>query len=164
MAGVSTIEHGDAGTLELFQLMKERKVALCPTIAAGHAIAQYKGWQVGTLPEPDGVKQKRASYQAAIQAGVTICAGGDVGVFAHGDNVRELELMTEYGMMADQVIRCATSVNADVFGVSDNTGRIKEGLKADILVVLGDPTKNISDLRKVRLVMKDGVVYRNEKL
>src|SRR5205085_2899678 len=93
LAGVSTIEHGDAGTLETFQLMKEKNVALCPTIAAGHAISQYRGWQPGSLPEPDGVKQKRLSYQAAIQADVTMCAGGDVGVFTHGDNVRELELM-----------------------------------------------------------------------
>jgi imidazolonepropionase-like amidohydrolase len=164
LAGVSTIEHGDAGTLEIFQLMKEKKVALCPTIAAGHAIAQYRGWQKGSLPEPDGVKQKRVSYQAAIQAQVTICAGGDVGVFAHGDNARELEMMTEYGMMADQVLRSATSINADVFGIGDLTGRIKENLKADILVVKGDPTKDISSLRKVVLVMKDGIVYRNEKL
>jgi len=164
LAGVSTIEHGDKGTLEIFQLMKDKNVALCPTIAAGHAIAQYKGWQKGSLPEPDGVKQKRASYQAAIQAGVTIVAGGDVGVFAHGDNVRELELMTEYGMMADQVLRSATSVNADVFGIANLTGRIRNDMKADILVVQGDPTKNISSLRKVVLVMKDGIVYRNEKL
>lgn len=164
LAGVSTIEHGDRGTLEIFQLMKEKGVALCPTVAAGHAIAQYRGWQKGSLPEPEGVKQKRASYQAAIQAEVTICAGGDVGVFAHGDNVRELELMTEYGMMADKVLRSATSVNADVFGIANITGRIKSDLKADILVVKGDPTKNISDLRKAVLVMKDGIVYRNEKL
>ncbi len=164
MAGVSTIEHGDRGTLETFQLMKEKGVALCPTIAAGHAIAQYRGWQNGSLPEPEGVKEKRVSYQAAVQSGVTICAGGDVGVFAHGDNVRELEMMTEYGMMADQVLRSATSINADIFGIGKITGRIKSDLKADILVVQGDPTKNISDLRKVKLVMKDGVVYRNEKL
>lgn len=164
LAGVSTIEHGDAGTLEIFQLMKEKGVALCPTIAAGHAIAQYRGWQKGSLPEPEGVKQKRISYQAAIQSEVTICAGGDVGVFSHGDNVRELEMMTEYGMMADQVLRSATSVNADVFGIGSLTGRIKEDLKADILVVKGDPTKDISTLRKVVLVMKDGIVYRNEKL
>lgn len=161
-AGVKTIEHGTSGTLEVFELMKAKGVALCPTLAAGDAIAQYRGWQRGSLPEPPRIKEQRASYQAAIQAGVTICAGGDVGVFTHGENVRELELMTEYGMMADQVLRSATSVNADVFGINTLTGRIKENLKADVLVVLGDPTKNISDLRKVKLVMKDGVIYRHE--
>ncbi len=84
-------------------------------------------------------------------------------MFTHGENYRELEMMTEYGMAADAVLRSATSVNADVFGLTNMIGRIKQDLKADILVVQGDPTKNISDLRKVRFVMKDGVVYRNEK-
>lgn len=162
-AGVKTIEHGSNGTLEVFELMKARGVAYCPTLAAGDAISQYRGWQRGTLPEPQRIKDQRASYQAAIQAGVTILAGGDVGVFPHGDNVRELELMTENGMMADQVLRAATSVNAEVFGVGNNLGRIRENFIADLLVVQGDPTRNISDLRKVRLVIKDGVVYRQEE-
>ncbi|HEX8061467.1 MAG TPA: amidohydrolase family protein, partial [Cyclobacteriaceae bacterium] len=112
----------------------------------------------------DGVKQKKGSYQQALKAGVVMCAGGDVGVFSHGENVRELEMMAEYGMPAEAVLRSATSVNADVFGIANIAGRIKQDLKADILVVEGDPTKNISDLRKVKLVMKEGVVYRNEKL
>jgi imidazolonepropionase-like amidohydrolase len=164
MAGVSTIEHGDNGTPEIFTMMKDKGVALCPTINAGYSIAQYRGWKPGTLPEPEGVKQKKISYQQALKAGVVMCAGGDVGVFTHGENVQELEMMAEYGMAADAVLRSATSVNADVFGISNITGRIKQDLKADILVVQGDPTKNISDLRKVKFVMKDGVVYRNEKL
>ena len=164
LAGVSTIEHGDNGTPEIFAMMKEKNVALCPTINAGYSIAKYRGWTPGSLPEPDAVKQKKLSYEQALNAGVTIIAGGDVGVFTHGENVRELELMTEYGMPADAVLRSATSVNADVFGLTSMVGRIKQDLKADIVVVQGDPTKNISDLWKVRFVMKDGVVYRNEKL
>lgn len=161
VAGVKSIEHGTSGTREVFEFMKSKGVALCPTLAAGDAISQYRGWQRGT-PEPARIKEQRASFQAAMQAGVTICAGGDVGVFTHGDNVRELELMADYGMKPDQVLRSATSVNADVFGISSQTGRVKTNLKADILVVQGDPSKNISDLRKVRLVMKDGIVYRQE--
>jgi imidazolonepropionase-like amidohydrolase len=144
-------------------LMKEKGVGYCPTLGAVDAISTYQGWQRGSLPEPQRIKAKRASYQAAIQAECTIIAGGDVGVFPHGDNVRELELMMEYGMMADKVLRSATSVNADFFGIGDRVGRIKENLLADILVVQGDPTKNIRDLRKVRIVMKDGVVVRNEE-
>jgi imidazolonepropionase-like amidohydrolase len=163
LAGVSTIEHGDNGTPEIFAMMKEKGIALCPTINAGYSIAQYRGWKPGS-PEPEGVKQKKISYQQAVDAGVLICAGGDVGVFTHGENVRELELMYEYGMPAMSVLKSATSLNADVFGIADITGRIKQDLKADILVVEGDPTKNISDLRKVKFVMKEGVVYRNEKL
>lgn len=159
MAGVSTIEHGDEGTLEVFQLMKEKNVALCPTISAGYAIATYRGWTPGSFPEPDGVKQKRASYQAAIQAETKIIAGGDVGVFTHGDNVRELIMMTEFGMPADQVLISATSLSADVLGINHIVGRVKQNLLADLLVVKGDPTKNIAELKNVKLVMKDGVIY-----
>jgi imidazolonepropionase-like amidohydrolase len=163
MAGIETIEHGDDGTLEIFQLMKEKGVALCPTLAAGDAIAQYRGWQKGVGPDPDRIKAKRKSYQAAIQSGVTILTGGDVGVFAHGDNVREMELMVGYGMLADSVLKSATSVNADVFHIADQVGRVKENLKADFLIVKGNPEKNISELRKVMMVMKNGVIYRDER-
>ncbi|PZR39822.1 MAG: amidohydrolase [Azospira oryzae] len=162
LAGVETIEHGDEGTLEIFQLMKEKKVALCPTLAAGDAIAQYRGWKKGVGPEPDRIKQKRKSVQAAIQSGVILVAGGDAGVFAHGDNVRELEMMVDYGMDASAVVQSATSVSADVFHIADKAGRIKEGLMADLLIVKGDPTKDITDLRKSVMVMKSGVIYRDE--
>jgi imidazolonepropionase-like amidohydrolase len=158
LAGVETIEHGDSGTPEIFQLMKEKGVALCPTLAAGDAIAQYKGWKKGTDPEPAKLKLHRESFKGALRAGVTICAGGDVGVFPHGDNVRELEMMVDYGMNILDVLRSATSVNATAFHQTD-IGRIATGMKADILIVKGDPSKNISELRKVEWVMKDGVIY-----
>lgn len=160
LAGVTTVEHGDEGTPELFALMKEKGVALCPTVAAGDAIAQYKGWQKGKEEEPDHIRAKRKSFAAALAAGVTICMGGDVGVFAHGDNAREMEIMVAYGMQPLEVLRSATSVNADVFHISDRAGRIKAGLPADIVVVEGNPAGNISQVRKVKLVMKDGVVVK----
>jgi imidazolonepropionase-like amidohydrolase len=160
LAGVRTIEHGDGGTPEVFRLMKEKGVALCPTLAAGDAVSQYNGWKKGTDPEPARIKLKRETFRTALAIGVTICAGGDVGVFAHGDNVRELELMAEYGMSSLEVLRSSTSINAKVFSL-DTLGRIAPGLKADILIVQGDPVKRISDLRKVLWVMKDGVQYKN---
>lgn len=162
MAGVETIEHGDGGTMEIFQLMKEKNVALCPTLAAGDAVSQYKGWQKGKDEEPERIKQKKKSYLAAIQSGVTLLAGGDVGVFAHGDNVRELEMMVQYGSTPEAVLKAATSVNADVFHIGDQVGRIKQNKKADIVIVKGNPLENIGDLRKVVLVMKDGRVYKDE--
>lgn len=158
-AGVSTIEHGDAGTEEIFRLMKEKKVALCPTLAAGDAVAQYRGWKKGTDPEPAGITAKRKSFAAAIKSGVTICMGGDVGVFTHGDNAREMEMMVDYGMKAIEVLGSATSVNADVFGFSEQIGRIKKGLLADLIIVRGDPSINITDIRKIAYVMKDGKFY-----
>lgn len=160
MAGVATIEHGDDGTPELFALMKEKGVALCPTLAAGDAILQYRGWKKGIDPEPERIKIKRKFFKDALASGVIICMGGDVGVFSHGDNAREMEMMADYGMNPLNVLRSATSVNADVFKLSRETGRIKVGLLADIIAVKGDPSKNIRDIRQVRFVMKDGVVYR----
>jgi imidazolonepropionase-like amidohydrolase len=160
LAGVRTIEHGDGGTPEVFRLMKEKGVALCPTLAAGDAVSQYNGWKKGTDPEPARIKLKHETFKTALAVGVTICAGGDVGVFAHGDNVRELELMVEYGMLSLEVLKSSTSINAKVFDL-DSLGGIAPGLKADILVVQGNPIKRISDLRKVLWVMKDGVIYKN---
>lgn len=160
MGGVSTIEHGDEGDEEIFNLMKEKGVALCPTLAAGDAILQYSGWKKGIDPEPARITAKKKSFQAALKSGVTICMGGDVGVYTHGDNAREMELMADYGMKSLDVLRSATSVNADVFGYADKFGRIKKGLLADIIAVKGDPSKTIQDIRNVVLVMKDGKLYK----
>jgi imidazolonepropionase-like amidohydrolase len=159
LAGVTTIEHGDQGTPEIFRMMKEKSIALCPTIAAGEAIEQYRGWKKGTSQEPERVTEKRKSFKAALEAGVLICMGGDVGVFKHGDNAREMEDMVEYGMKPIDVLRSATSINADVFRISKKVGRVKPNLLADLIVVEGDPSANISQVRKIKLVMKDGVIY-----
>jgi imidazolonepropionase-like amidohydrolase len=163
MAGVRTIEHGNAGTPEVFRLMAEKGVALCPTLAAGWSISTYSGWRPGVDPEPPGVVRKRESFQAARTAGVTICFGGDVGVYPHGDNARELELMAAYGMSAKEVLVAATSGNARILALEDR-GRIATGLLADLVVVRGDPTADVKALRQVALVMKGGaVVVQNQR-
>ncbi|WP_299217410.1 amidohydrolase family protein [uncultured Dokdonia sp.] len=162
LAGVETIEHGDGGTLETFKLMKEKGVAFYPTLAAGDAVSQYKGWNKATDPDPDRIRIKKASFALALQSGVTIGFGGDVGVYTHGENYRELELMVEYGMTPIQTLRAATAVNANVFHL-EKLGNIKEGYWADLIAVPGDPTKDITKLRNVTFVMKNGKVYKQEK-
>ena len=159
LAGVETIEHGDAGTPEVFRLMKEHGVALCPTIAAGDAISRYRGWKPGDS-EPPRMVEKRASMRAAIAAGVTMCNGSDVGVFTHGENWRELELLVDYGLTPLQALRAATSTNARLLHEEDRLGAIAPGKLADLLVVTGDPVKDIHALRSVTLVMQGGRVVR----
>lgn len=160
LAGVATIEHGDNGTADTWKLMVEHKVGFCPTLAAGDATAQYAGWKKGQAPEPARLTAKRASFKAALAAGVTMCFGGDVGVYAHGDNVRELELMVDYGMSPLDAVKAATAVNARLFGLEARLGTIKTGLLADLIAVDGDPTASIQALRHVRFVMKNGVIVR----
>jgi imidazolonepropionase-like amidohydrolase len=159
LAGVRSIEHGDGGTPEIFRLMATRKIALCPTLAAGDAVLQYRGWKKGVEGEPLAIKAKRASFKAALAAGVPICSGSDVGVFAHGDNARELELMVDYGMQPVDVLHAATAVNAAMLQMGDRLGAVKVGHFADLVAVEGDPTRDIHALRRVQLVMKNGTTY-----
>jgi len=159
LAGVETIEHGDGGTPEVWKLMVERKVALCPTLAAGYSTAQYAGWRPGSIEVPQGILRKRASFKAALDAGVTILSGSDVGVFSHGENAKELELMVEYGMRPVEALKSATSVAGRVLHM--DIGVVKAGMFADLIAVEGDPTVDIGAVRRVKFVMKGGVVYRN---
>ena len=163
LAGARTIEHGDFIDEETGKLMKEYNVTFFPTIAAVDMITQYRGWKKGIDPEPANVLNKKKSFQAAIRSGVAIGMGGDVGVFPHGRNSLEMELMVEYGMAPMDVLKAATSINAKALGLEKQIGTLKEGMKADIAIFSGDPSEKISALRDVLFVMKDGVTYRNEK-
>ena len=157
LAGVDTIEHGNAGTLEVFRLMAAKGVFFCPTLAATDATARYAGWN-GQAPEPASVVEKRASFAAALKAGVKMCVGGDVGVFTHGTNAREMLLMAAWGMTPSAVLIAATSGNAAAFHIADKLGSIAPGKLADLVAVDGDPARDIAAVQRVRMVMKGGAV------
>ncbi len=161
LAGFETIEHGDYGTLATFKLMAQHHVAYCPTLAAGEAIARYRGWRKGVDPMPQRVKNQHTAFARARKAGVILCNGSDAGVFSHGDNALETMLMVEYGLPPLDALRAATSTNAAILHMQDKIGAIRPGLYADIIAVKGNPAKDIAALKNVRFVMKGGRVYRD---
>jgi imidazolonepropionase-like amidohydrolase len=158
-AGADTIEHGYGGTADVFKAMAAKHIALCPTIAASEAYARYFEHWDGQEPAPESVQENRRSFRLAMQSGVPICMGGDVGVFTHGENWREMDAMQRAGMPAAQVMIAATSGNARILRLGDR-GEVKPGLLADLVVVDGDPTRDVNAVRNIRLVMKGGQIVR----
>jgi imidazolonepropionase-like amidohydrolase len=154
LAGADVIEHGNDGTAEVFKLMAQRGVALCPTLAAGDAIARYRGWN-GSEPAPEGVQNDRKTFALARANGVKMCMGGDVGVYAHGTNAREMLQMAAAGMPNAEVLHAATAGNAAYFGLTDR-GRIAPGLLADLVAVEGNPVADLAAVTRVAFVMKGG--------
>ncbi|WP_240320763.1 metal-dependent hydrolase family protein [Sphingomonas crusticola] len=157
-AGVDTIEHGYGGTAEIFRAMHDKGIALCPTLAASDAVSRYRGWN-GQDPAPPAVEENVKSFRLALAAGVAMCVGGDVGVFTHGQNSREMVLMQRAGMTPIQVLTAATSGNARIFHLTD-VGALRPGLLADIVAVAGDPTRDVTAVGDVRLVIKGGTIVR----
>jgi imidazolonepropionase-like amidohydrolase len=160
LAGVETIEHGDEGDVEVFRLMAKQNIGYCPTLAAAEGYARYfGGWQPGR-PETKELQSKRVSFKAALEAGVTIINGSDIGVFPHGEGAREIEMLVDYGLTPVQALKAATSTAAKALHMEATIGAVKEGLFADLIAVEGDPIKDIKALRKVKFIMKGGVIHK----
>lgn len=161
MAGADTIEHGGEADAATFRLMAAKGVGFCPTLAASDAISRYAGW-TGVEPAPAAVREAREALARARAAGVAICMGGDVGVYAHGTNAVEMELLAAAGMPARDVLVAATSGNARLFKLADR-GRVAPGLLADLVAVEGDPLADIGAVRRVRAVWKGGVAVQSAR-
>jgi len=162
LAGAQTIEHGYGADAEVLALMRERGVVLCPTLAASEAVSLYAGWKPGE-PEPPRIVQAREMFRRALDAGVTIACGSDVGVFDHGDNAREIELMVDYGMSPVQALRAATITAAELLGLGEEIGRVAPGYRADLIAVREDPLRDPAALRGPVLVLQAGRVVADHR-
>jgi len=157
VAGVKTIEHGTGVSDATLALMKEKNVVLCPTLAATEAVTRYAGWKAGEA-EPPAIVESKAFFARALKSGVTIACGSDVGVFAHGTEAREIELMVAYGMKPADALRAATATAADVLGHAKDLGRIAPGFRADLAAFAGDPLHDATGLRNPAFVLEEGRV------
>jgi imidazolonepropionase-like amidohydrolase len=156
-AGVQSIEHGYGGSRETFALMRENNVAYLPTLTAPEAISEYfRGYLPGESDPTESMQMAERGFRNALAEGVTIGCGSDVGVFAHGTNVRELLWMARLGMSSSQVLASATSVSAAILGRQNELGSLKPGYLADAVGVTGDPAKEVAQLGDVAFIMKGG--------
>lgn len=162
--GIKTIEHGTMMSDETMEMMKEYDSYLVPTITAGKQVTE-KAKIDGYFP---AVVAKKASeigpliqdmFKRAYKKGVPIAFGTDAGVFPHGLNAKEFGYMVEVGMPVMEALKSATVTNAELLGMGDQLGQLKQGFLADIVAVDENPAKNVSTLENVTFVMKDGVIY-----
>jgi len=167
-AGIDSIEHGSFLDDEALDLMKQKGTYYVPTLMAVQGLSEQiqKG-----VPIPPAIKVKaddaiahvHQAFQKAIAKGVKIGLGTDAAVYPHGRNAEEFHQMVDLGMKPIDALKAGTSSDADLLGLSSKIGTLEAGKLADVVAVPGDPLENIRQTEHVFFVMKEGVVYRNEK-
>src|SRR5579859_3173662 len=168
LAGIDSIEHGSFMQDDTLDLMKQRGTYLVPTLIAGDSLREKI--DKGVYLPPAIIAKTRAAlsarsqmFQHALAKGVKIGFGTDAGVYAHGRNAEEFHLMVDLGMKPIDALRSAASSDAELLGLQDKIGTLDAGKLADIIAVPGNPAENIRQTEKVFFVMKDGVIYRNDR-
>ncbi|HXN00137.1 MAG TPA: amidohydrolase family protein [Candidatus Dormibacteraeota bacterium] len=167
-AGISSIEHGSFLDDEARDMMKERGIYLVPTLMAGQGLKERleKG---GYIPPTIRLKAEQAlaamhgNFRKALEKGVKIGLGTDAAVYQHGRNAEEFHQMVDLGMKPVDALKAGTSSDADLLGIADKTGTLETGKWADIVAVPGNPLENIRQTEKVFFVMKEGIIFRNDR-
>jgi len=167
-AGIDSIEHGTFLDDEALDMMKQRGTYYVPTLMAPEGVQEQiqKGLYI---PPPILVKAQAAiasvhqTFQKALAKGVKIGLGTDAGVYPHGRNTEEFHQMVDLGMKPIAALKAGTSADADLLGLADKIGTLETGKLADVVAVPGDPVENIRQTEHVFFVMKEGVVYKNER-
>jgi imidazolonepropionase-like amidohydrolase len=159
-AGVDSIEHGYGASAATFKLLKQHAIAYEPTLTAVESTAEYfEHYVPGRSAPTERMREAERAFRTALQLGVTIGNGSDVGVFRHGDNWREPAAMVAYGMTPAQALHAATDVAAKILRQSRHLGRIAPGMDADLAAFTGDPARQIGALQHPVFVMKNGIPY-----
>jgi imidazolonepropionase-like amidohydrolase len=168
LAGIDSIEHGSFMQDETLDLMKQRGTYLVPTLIAGDSLREKI--DKGVYLPPAIILKTRAAlsarsqmFQHTVAKGVKIGFGTDAAVYAHGRNAEEFHLMVDLGMKPIDALRSAALPDAELLAIQDKVGTLESGKLADVIAVPGDPVENIRQTEKVFFVMKEGVIYRNDR-
>lgn len=162
-AGIDSIEHGTFIDDEAMRMMRERGTFLVPTLSVRSGLAESKFPPLVRQKADAAVKQQDQMVRRALATGVKIALGTDAAVYPHGDNALEFVLMAADGMTPAQSLRAGTSSAAELLGLQNKIGTLEPGKFADVVAVPGNPFQDIKVTQSVLFVMKEGVVYRNER-
>jgi imidazolonepropionase-like amidohydrolase len=167
-AGIDSIEHGSFLDDEALNLMKQRGTYYVPTLMAAQGLSEQIAKGVA-IPPPILVKANAAiaaihqTFQKALGMGIKIGLGTDAAVYPHGRNTEEFHQMVDLGMKPIDALKAGTSADAELLGLADKIGTLEPGKLADLVAVPGDPVENIRATEHVLFVMKEGVIYKNDR-